>query len=311
MIVPTEGESLYESYHSILSTLTGSYREMTVSGTNFIDFVIYKVLAQLCGAINVALINIDDISLLNANDYLNYVICLEYNNNNGAFHYIYRDMMGNIYDPYIYFQLYNTQGNCFIYALYLCRSLNYPRENLLININQFLEKKHNSGHIYYAVRQKNTQLVYECFVYNDYIIINWFIDKFMNDKNIIRLYTTEFNNFKRNDFNITNYGITNKNLTFNQYLNELKNLARDINNTYIMTWEQVANWDKEQQNYHVWNNSGIRNSNLINPLPILNLPNYINTSRHNNLSSQLIIDVIDNNKKTNINTVNTVELNFI
>jgi hypothetical protein len=263
-ITPSEeGECLFEAYHSIFSWLTSTKH-------------IYTQLAELSGS-NFVYSDEESILTETINNNSNCIFCED----NESTHYMfYRHPTREIYNPYMYFQLYNTHGNCFAYALYLSslyngespnnnnndnsdNNDNNDNNNILINISGLLEKKQFRGNKYMKVKNDYKQLAYKCFVYNDFKIINWIIDFVYKNQRILSAYKKEWNRISREDKEY--YGIPlNKNYTFDLYFKQLSDLAGKMSETYKMTLDQITNWDKEKNNLPPYQNSGIENSDEIN-----------------------------------------------
>jgi len=286
IIYPTQGESFYEAYHSVFSSLTGEYK-------------IYRTLAIICGA--------KDFVLYNPDDYINgeYLtkdrrgnidpskinVIISKKTPNNETHYQYVDFNGNIQDPYEMFQLYNSHGNCFLYALYLAFRSNNPTVNKnLNNIRNLLEIKNDDGiHPYYKVKPEYAQLAYQLFVDNDYKIIDWalsIIDKKFDyeigptSATLRKLYN-DYWSAKSDFWNNTIATIIDKNnktkeityrqhynvpikMTFDVFLTYLTAFAHDKENTYQMTWEQVENWDVQAKSGTLpYDNSGIEDAKQI------------------------------------------------
>jgi hypothetical protein len=251
-IIPSpEGESEYEAYHSVFSWLTGTDE-------------IYSELARNCGADNLYEIkkNSKEYEIFHNNkEYLNTIVIYSQNNN---YHYVYKDKTGIVHDPYLYFQLNNTEGNCFLFALYLCYIFNIESLKLLINVDPLLEKNVKGKETFYTrVNPQNKQLAYKCFVYNDYQIIQWAIDHLMYPT-LLQKYNDIWKELSKKQKKKHDIPI-DENYTFDVYYEQFVRLARDMNNTYIMTWEQVENWDDVRQiDVYPEDNSGIENSSEIN-----------------------------------------------
>jgi hypothetical protein len=316
VIHPTDGESYFEAYHSLFSSLTGEEN-------------IYRTLAIICGA--------NDFVLYNPNHYVNgeYLtknrrgkiepskinVIISKKTPNNVTHYQYVDYNGEIQDPYDIFQLYNSHGNCLLYALYLAfrsnNKANIPNINLN-NIRNLLEIKNDDGiHPYYKVKTEYAQLAYQLFVDNDYKIINWcisIIEKKFNYRigpkflTLNELYNGYWNDqsFWENKIEIIddndnkkkityreNYNVPKK-MTFDLFITQLYALVQHKENTYQMTWEQIENWDKQSGTTPAYENSGIEGATkLINPNDY-----EINANVYNQIVNNNFIQLLGGNTKT-------------
>jgi hypothetical protein len=319
VIHPTEGESYYEAYHSLFSSLTG-------------EEVIYKTLAIICGANNYKVCQPEEydengkyITKMTRTKIdpskINTIISKKTPDN--ATHYQYVNYNGEIQDPYETFQLYNSHGNCFLYALYLAfrsnnlkNKANIPNINLN-NIRNLLEIKNDDGkHPYYKVKTEYAQLAYQLFVDNDYKIINWgiaIIEKNFNYRigpNVPTLnemynqlwsnpnfwnYMIKIVDKKGKQKTITyreNYNVP-ENMTFDIFITQLYALVQHKENTYQMTWEQIENWDKQSGTYPPYDNSGIEGATkLINPNDY-----EINANVYNQIVNNNFIQLLGGNTK--------------
>ena len=249
--VSSDGESIFEAYHSLFSFITSTKD-------------LYAELAKRCGS---------DFKYVDDNDdekeikkfKKNTIFCED----SESTHYKYFDASSKkIFDPYLHFQLYNTDGNCFGYALYLSAIKNTALDkNILIKINDIIEKKEKDGFPYWVVKQntqryKYKQVAYKILVHNDYQIINWVL-KIVNDNpDIYQMYVNEWSTLTSEDYE--KYGIPNKGYSFHKFISELIILASNIDEVYKMTLYQIENWDiEEKNNKEPYKNSGIQNSGEI------------------------------------------------
>jgi hypothetical protein len=235
-----DGESLFEAYHSVFSWLTSTED-------------IYRELAKLCGS-NFVYSNEIDI----VNQHSDTIFCKDAESTHYMF---YKHSTREIFNPYMYFQLYNTHGNCFGYALYLSSIYTgvNPNNNMLINIFGLLEEKVYRGNKYMKVKNDKKQLAYKCFVYNDFIIINWIINLINSNSYILNAYNYEWNSISVKEKKLHDIPVK-KTYTFDIYFYQFTDLAKDINNTFTMTLDQITNWDVEKFNLPPDENSGIENS---------------------------------------------------
>jgi hypothetical protein len=310
VIHPTEGETFYEAYHSLFSSLTG-------------EEVIYKTLAIICGAKDYILYENEFLTKDRRGKIINSNVIISKKTVDNATHYQYVDYNGEIQDPYEIFQLYNSHGNCFLYALYLAfRSNNLKNQTNIPNINlnnirNLLEIRNDDGnHPYYKVKREYAQLAYQLFVDNDYKIINWGISIIENSfnyrigqnyKTLNELYNELWSNpnfwnymIKIVDKNgnkktITyreNYNVP-KNMTFDIFITQLYALVQHKENTYEMTWEQIENWDKQSGTYPPYDNSGIEGAKQI-----INQNDYeINPDIYNQIINNNFIQLLGGNTK--------------
>jgi hypothetical protein len=247
-------ESLFEAYHSVFSYMTSSPE-------------IYAYLANLCGSNFIQINKNDDIRTLTEN---NTIFCKSEEETHYKF---YNASTKKIYDPYEHYQLYNTHGNCFMYALYL--SSKYSNSNImddnsfkykLIDIEKYtVKKKYGKKSYYIVVNEQNEikKLAYKVFVWNDWVIMNKmirFLEKHGNS--LYDIYVNEWNDIVQDESISNHYGI-NREKSFDEYFANFKYLVSNMNFTYIMTWEQVENWDLQRDRYRNYENSGIEGATTI------------------------------------------------
>ena len=249
--ISSDGESIFEAYHSLFSYITSTKH-------------LYAELAKHCGADFKYVKDGEDekeIRLFQKNT----IFCED----SESTHYKYFDSSEQkIYDPYLHFQLYNTHGNCFGYALYLSAIKNTTLDkNILIKINDIIEKKEKDGFTYWVVKQntqiyKYKQVAYKIFVHNDYQIINWVLKIIKDNPYIYQMYVKEWSTLTPKDYR--KYGIPNG-YSFDEYISDLIKLASNIDEVYKMTLDQIENWDIEEKNNNEppYSNSGIQNSGEI------------------------------------------------
>lgn len=153
-------------------------------------------------------------------------------------HYYYKDSNGYILDPYNYFQVFNSHGNCFLYALYFAYlDDKLPSTNILINVSNLLTKE-NGILLPKKTNTNSIQNFYKYYVHNDFKIINWIIDGINNTHNLFTLYTNTWETLTIKNKN--KYEISSKlvDYSFENFFTEFKSLAHDIKFTYTMTYDQ-------------------------------------------------------------------------
>lgn len=243
-IQQNSGESVFESYQSILSYIMG-------------DANVYQVLAKT----------------VNADKYLSHpdaeqdIIDMEpneniiFNDSSGETHYkFYYAKTKKIYDPYDLFQIPHSHGNCLFYTLYICSNFLNPNHRSLfpeklIRTSKFLTHTTYKKEKYVKIG-KDKQMAYKCFVYNDFTII----------KNIIRLLNENpelQKAFKKAWSTLTttekkDYDIPKTKFTSDQFIKELNEVFDNkIENTWKMTWDVVQIWDTNKGDTIPPNNTGI------------------------------------------------------
>jgi hypothetical protein len=243
-IQQNSGESVFESYQSILSYIMG-------------DVNVYPVLAKLVRADKYVSHPDAEQEIIDTEPNENII----FNDSSGETHYkFYYAKTKKIYDPYNLFQIPHSHGNCLFYALYICskflnpnhRSL-FPEE--LIRTSKFLTHTTYKKEKYVKVG-KDKQLAYKCFVYNDFIIV----------KNMIRLLNDNLELqkvFKKAWSTLTStekkdYDIPKTKFTSDHFIKELNEVFDNkIENTWKMTWDVVEIWDANKSNTIPPNNTGI------------------------------------------------------
>jgi len=246
-IQQNSGESVFESYQSVLSYIMG-------------DANVYQLLAKMVKADKYVSHPDAEQEILDTEPNENII----FNDSSGETHYkFYHAKTKKIYDPYNFFQIPNSHGNCLFYALYICskflnpnhRSL-FPEE--LIRTSKFLTHTTYKKEKYIKVG-KEKQLAYKCFVYNDFIIV----------KNMIRLLneTPELQKaFKKAWSTLTptekkDYDIPKTKFTSDQFIKELNEVFDNkIENTWKMTWDVVEIWDANKSHTTPPNNTGIEDA---------------------------------------------------
>jgi len=243
-IQQNSGESVFESYQSILSYIMG-------------DANVYAMLAKMVGADKHVSHPDAEQEILDTEPNENII----FNDSSGETHYkFYYAKTKKIYDPYNLFQIPHSHGNCLFYALYICskflnpnhRSL-FPEE--LIRTSKFLTHTTYKKEKYVKVG-KDKQLAYKCFVYNDFIIIKCII-RLLNDnvdlqKAFKKAWSTLTSSEKKD------YDIPKTKFTSDQFIKELNEVFDNkIENTWKMTWDVVEIWDANKSNTIPPNNTGI------------------------------------------------------
>lgn len=246
-IQQNSGESVFESYQSILSYIMG-------------DANVYQVLAKMVRADKYVSHPDAEQEIIDTEPNEHII----FNDSSGETHYkFYYAKNKKIYDPYNLFQIPHSHGNCLFYALYICskflnpnhRSL-FPEE--LIRTSKFLTHTTYKKEKYVKVG-KDKQLAYKCFVYNDFIII----------KNIIRLLNENpelQKAFKKAWSTLTSsekkdYDIPKTKFTSDQFIKELNEVFDNkIENTWKMTWDVVEIWDANKSDTIPPNNTGIEDA---------------------------------------------------
>jgi hypothetical protein len=202
-------------------------------------------------------LNKPEITHIKKKECLNTIFCLS----DKESHYIYRDIHGTAHDPYNYFQIDHSHGNCFLYALYLAHAHNTPNhQKILLNVYKTIRpsssksssssssSKSSSTNTRKSKRVKpvkkkepshnelisnNPQLAYQCFVYNDFTVINWGI-KLINDNYSQLHMTTTWNQLTTIEFK-KEKGFPQAPLTLKLFMNKFNQLASSIAETYQMT----------------------------------------------------------------------------
>jgi len=243
-IQQNSGESVFESYQSILSYIMG-------------DANVYQMLAKMVRADKYVSHPDAEQEILDTEPNENII----FNDSSGETHYkFYYAKTKKIYDPYNLFQIPHSHGNCLFYALYICskflnpnhRSL-FPEE--LIRTSKFLTHTTYKKEKYVKVG-KDKQLAYKCFVYNDFIIIKCII-RLLNDnvdlqKAFKKAWSTLTSSEKKD------YDIPKTKFTSDQFIKELNEVFDNkIENTWKMTWDVVEIWDANKSNTIPPNNTGI------------------------------------------------------
>jgi hypothetical protein len=238
-VIPSaDGECEYEAYHTIFSWLTSTIE-------------IYEKLAEGCGSQFVRIEKKEESKMKKDSTYkTNTIFCLA----SSETHYYYKGSNGQIYDPYEYFQLYHTHGNCFAFALYFAERQNHPGTTppILMNASIVTEKKGKGAQAYTGIIESHKQLAYQIYVYNDYMVVQWLLSRLT--KEIIANYIREWNSIE--DVDKTEKGIPlDSKYKFKDFLKQFIRLAKNMKNTYMMTWDQIINWDLQGGPAH--RNSGI------------------------------------------------------
>ena len=241
-VIPSEdGECVFEAYHTIFSWLTSTLE-------------IYEKLAEGCGSKFIRITKKEESKMNKDPTYKpNTIFCLA----SSETHYYYKGRNGQIYDPYDYFQLYQTHGNCFAFALYFAERQNHPgiTPPTLINATIVTESKGKGSRAYTGIIDTQKQLAYQIYVYNDYAVVQWLLPRL--SKEILAIYKSEWESLSDADKREKGIPLDSK-YKFTDFLKQFKNLAKNMKNTYLMTWDQIVNWDIQGGPSH--SNSGIPNA---------------------------------------------------
>ena len=242
--VSEEGESLYEAYHSIFSKLVST------------DYI-YEELTYQCGAAAFKYTKREHkISQPNT------IYCKK---TNSAAHYIYCNPDGEKEDPYHFYQVPMSEGNCFAYALYLASKANHTNTPLpaLLETRDLMDP-----HLPYkkvaddpAIKQR----AYQTFVFNDFVVIQWLTGLIVKTNALPDL-EHEWEELPEDEREY--YGIPLA-MTFSDYWANWTRHSSNIQYTYLMTQDQITNWDENiEQNadyfmLHPEKNAGIEHSETI------------------------------------------------
>jgi hypothetical protein len=241
-VIPSaDGECDYEAYHTIFSWLTSTVE-------------IYEKLAEGCGSKFIRIQKKEESKMKKDPKYNpNTIFCLE----SSETHYYYKGINGRIYDPYEYFQLYQTHGNCFAFALYLAERQNHPGRTppILMNATIVTELKGKGAKSYTGIIDTQKQLAYQIYVYNDYAVIQWLLPRLT--KEILGIYKDEWESLSNAD-KIEKGIPQDSKYKFTHFLKQFTRLAKNMKNTHLMTWDQIINWDIQGSPGH--RNSGIPNA---------------------------------------------------
>lgn len=242
-IVPgDDDESLYEAYHSVFSYILA-------------DPDVYEPLARICGAdmfisdknIEKTLINQSKKSkkfgdILDKN--------IVFNDGKRETHYkFYSGKTRKIYDPYVYFQIPQSHGNCFGYALYLC-SQNTQHEYLfphtLCETTDFLTPLVAVSGTKYLKIDRNVQKAYQVYVYNDWAIVTDIVYIINISPVLLNILNTSWNELtpdERDDRDIP----LDENYTFAVFWQQFQEQL-SIDKSFQLTWYTVQKWEKNGKN---------------------------------------------------------------
>jgi len=241
IIVSEDGESLYEAYHSIFSKLISTD-------------VIYEELATKSGAEDVKITkSVKKITQPNT------IYCKKYRN---TVHYIYCSPTGEVQDPYAFYQLPMSEGNCFAFALYLASKANQMNLPLppLVYTRDLMNEKLIQHYWKIADDPAVKQRAYQTFVHNDFLVIQW-LNRIIQDANLLPVLKEEWNTWEQEEKEY--YGIP-LDMSFDDYWKQWLRYSSDMQMTYLMTKDQITNWDENvDANYPPNQNSGIEDSHLI------------------------------------------------
>ena len=254
-IKPSQNESLYEAYHSVFSYVLG-------------DSNVYTLLAHEMGSTYISKPDIEEKILAKSPKFP-----VIFNDSNEETHYkFFFSETKTIYDPYTYYQIPNSHGNCLFFALYISSSfLNNKHHKIfstnLINISRFLTK-HSYNGIKYMKITKNKQLAYKSFVYNDFLIVKCILAFVLKNKEILEAIDEVWNSLTDEEKIERDIPIDKK-FSSAQFLKEFISVFdENIENTWKMTWEQVEIWDLNKDKYTPDKNCGIEGATNceVNPL---------------------------------------------
>jgi hypothetical protein len=282
MIEPNDDESQIEAYHAVFTWLVT-------------EESLYRALAKKCGA-KFKYLNAYQLDLLlptnNEISYRNCIVCQDPENSVVSTHYKYINHDGDLLDPYNIYQLYNTHGECFGFALYLAWTANGNQlsdlNNAPIVVSNILQEK-GRVNTYKIVNPTCKQLAYKLFVNNDWRIIQWLINLIESSPPTIPALTREWTKLEQIDeedddgrtFRET-YGVPLI-MTFAVFWTQFKILTSDIRQTRLMTLDQINNWDKaERNNVKPFNNSGIKGADGID------IENYVMTDNDESMLDDTI-----------------------
>jgi hypothetical protein len=266
---PDNPESVFEAYHSIFSAMTSTD-------------IIYVELAKICGC------NFHKLNDNEEHDIVvpNTIFC----HDSIETHYCYKDTRGKIHDPYDYFQIPQSHGNCFAYALYFAFTSNRGSLRILIHTEDVIETKKTYETIrkkrntikYKKVKNDKKQLAYKIFVYNDFTVIQWLV-RLINEnyKVLIAKYEEEWDTMspdEKHERGIPNTYKSIKKLTsksskkttrkssslrsydFDRFFREFQFIASDMLYTHELNWYTICSWDEqliENPSMKPYENAGI------------------------------------------------------
>jgi len=246
-IQQNSGESVFESYQSVLSYIMG-------------DENVYQLLAKMVKADKYVSHPDAEQEILDTEPNENII----FNDSSGETHYkFYYAKTKKIYDPYNLFQIPHSHGNCLFYALYICskflnpthRSL-FPEE--LIRTSKFLTHTAYKKEKYIKVG-KEKQLAYKCFVYNDFIIVKNMIRVLNENPELQKAFKKAWSTLTSSEKK--DYDIPRTKFTSDQYIKELNQVFDNkIENTWKMTWDVVEIWDANKSHTTPPNNTGIEDA---------------------------------------------------
>lgn len=229
-IAPTEGETPFESYHAVFSWIMATEH-------------IYAECAEICGSHYVMSKKWKQI--LKANPDENII----FNDAGKETHYRFYFGKGNrrIYDPYEYFQIPHTHGNCFAFALFLSSKMTQTPENHCqmfpmapIEMCNYL---HETKNIHIDIE---LQTLYQMYVYNDYAIIFDMIGFINQSPKIANALQEEWQSVPADDEDRKEYNIP-INLTFPMFWHQFQTLSTP-QNTAIWTWAVFDDWFQSERN---------------------------------------------------------------
>lgn len=261
-IVPSQRESDYEAYHAVFSMLLGTADN------------VYQAFTQVCGSQEYWSKPDAKRTIMTTKPDINII----FNDGGDETHYRFYFGKGNkeIFDPYVYFQVYLTHGNCFAYALYLSSKLTQSPERHcelfpkpLINISKYIyhvELPHDDDpYVEFPEwvqlltvdgREITHQKLYQYYVYNDYAIVSNIMHIIRTVPEIYALMNTgwdELTDEQREEADIP----LDKKYNFEIYLQQFDKLLNP-KYTYLLTAEKFKD---------DWYNKSLFNTKLKTMIP--------------------------------------------
>jgi len=254
-IVPgDEGESPYEAYHAVFSYILA-------------DPDVYEPLARICGAdmfisdknIEKTLINQSKKSkkfgdILDKN--------IVFNDGKGETHYkFYSGKTRKIYDPYVYFQIPQSHGNCFGYALYLCCQRTQPDNmhkyfpHTLCETADFITPSVAVSGTKYLKIDRNVQKAYQVYVYNDWAIVTDVVNIINKWPVLLNILNTSWNELTPNERDKWDIPL-DENYTFAVFWQQFQEQL-SIDQSFQLTWYTVQKWEKDNKNVPAYQRIGI------------------------------------------------------
>lgn len=244
-IKPSSGESVFEAYHSVFSYIMGDER-------------VYLHLTALADSVYISKDGIEEEITASRPD-----VNIIFNDSGEETHYkFYNAENKKIYDPYKLCQIPRSHGNCLFYAFYLAsRKINTPTVHnalfpeKLIKTRHFLTKQKYNGDKFLKVTE-DKQLVYQCYVYNDYTIFKAILRILETNYELLEAFKKVWSTLSEKEKEERDIPLTN--FTCDQYLSELNAIFNNsMKKTWQMTWDVVEIWDLSTDKYTPIENSGI------------------------------------------------------